>query len=58
MSYRTAIERYVDARVAEGEWAVAASLGRNRKTEKMAIIPLGRELRHGHYSRRELVRVL
>lgn len=58
MWYRTAMKRYVDARVAEGERAVTLRSGRNSNTGKMAVIPLGQELKHGRYSRGELVMVL
>jgi hypothetical protein len=46
MSYRAAKQRYVDARVAEHERAVTAASGRD---EKMAMIPVGRELRYEFY---------
>jgi hypothetical protein len=58
MSCWTARKRYLDARVTEGQRVITANLGRNRKTEKMAIAPLGGELRKGRYSPGELLGVL
>jgi len=58
MSCWTARKRYLDARVTEGQRVITANLGRNRKTEKMAIVPLGGELRKGRYSPGELLGVL